>query len=62
MFSISMVEAEMKVSVEQLSSLELREIKSFNLSCKAVVAKGFQNLEVVDGILAEECLELFKQL
>ena len=49
-------------SIEQLSNLELKQIKSFNLSCKTVVAKGFQNIEIVDGILAEECLELFKQL
>ncbi len=50
------------VSIEQLSNLESKQIKSFNLSCKTVVAKGFQNIEIVDGILAEECLELFKQL
>ena len=49
-------------SIEQLSNLKLKQIKSFNLSCKTVVAKGFQNIEIVDGILAEECLELFKQL
>lgn len=42
--------------------LELKQIKSFNLSCKAVFVKGFQNLEIVDSILSEECLELFKQL
>ena len=49
-------------SVEQLSSLELEQIKSFNLPCKTVVAKGFQDVGVVGGILAEECLELFKKL
>ena len=49
-------------SIEQLSNLGLKQIKSFNLSCKAVVVKGFQNIEIVDGILAKECLELFKQL
>ena len=36
--------------------------KQIDLSCKTVADKGFQNLEVVDGILADECLELFKQL
>ena len=46
-------------SIEQLSNLEIKQI---NLSCKTVVDKGFQNIEIVDGILAEECLELFKQI
>ena len=49
-------------SVEQLSSLGLEQIKSFNLPCKTVIAKGFQDVGVVSGILAEECLELFKKL
>lgn len=49
-------------STEQLSNLGLKQIKSFDLSCKAVVEKGFQNIEVVEGVLAEECLELFRQL
>ena len=49
-------------STEQLSNLGLKEIKSFNLECKTVVEKGFQNIEVVEGILAKECLELFRQL
>ena len=49
-------------STEQLSNLGLKQVKSFDLSCKTVVEKGFQNIEVVEGILAEECLELFRQL
>ena len=49
-------------STEQLSNLGLKQIKSFNLDCKTVVEKGFQNVEVIGGILAEECLELFRQL
>ena len=49
-------------STEQLSNLGRKQIKSFNLECKTVVEKGFQNIEVVGGVLAEECLELFKQL
>ena len=49
-------------SVEQLSSLGLEQVKSFNLPCKTVVAKSFQDVEVIGGILAEECLELFRQL
>lgn len=36
--------------------------KQIDLSCKAVAEKGFQNLEVVGGVLANECLELFRQL
>ena len=48
-------------SIEQISNLGLDQLKSFDLPCKTVVAKGFQNIEVVGGILAEECLELFKQ-
>ena len=31
-----------------------------DLSCKTVAEKGFQNLKVVGGVLAEECLALFK--
>ena len=36
--------------------------KQIDLSCQTVAEKGFQTLEVVGGILADECLELFKQL
>jgi tRNA(adenine34) deaminase len=43
-------------SIKQLIDLEIQQI---DLSCQAVAEKGFQNLEVLGGILADECLELF---
>ena len=46
-------------SIAQLIDLGNQQI---NLSCKAVADKGFQNLEVIGGVLADECLELFRQL
>lgn len=46
-------------SIAQLIDLGNQQI---NLSCKAVADKGFQNLEVIGGVLANECLELFRQL
>ena len=46
-------------STEQLIDLGSQQI---NLPCKTVAEKGFQNMEVVGGILAEECLELFRNL
>lgn len=46
-------------STEQLISLGTKQI---DISCKTVAEKGFQNIEVVGGVLAEECLELFKNL
>ncbi len=45
-------------STQQLIDLEIKQI---DLSCQAVAEKGFQNLEVIGGVLADECLELFKQ-
>jgi tRNA(adenine34) deaminase len=33
-----------------------------DISCRTVAEKSFQNIEVVGGILADECLELFKNL
>ena len=37
-------------------------IKQIDLECKTVVDRSWQNIEVVSGVLAEECLELFRQL
>ena len=44
-------------STEQLIDIGTKQI---DLSCKTIVDRGFQNIEVIGGILAEECLELFK--
>ena len=44
-------------STEQLIAIGTQQI---DLSCQALVDRGFQNIEVIGGILAEECLELFK--
>lgn len=46
-------------SIEQLINLGIKQI---DISCTTVSEKGFQNLEVIGGVLADECLELFKQL
>ena len=46
-------------SIEQLIDLGTKQI---DISCKTVAEKSFQNIEVVGGILADECLELFRQL
>ncbi|VEP13897.1 CMP/dCMP deaminase zinc-binding protein [Hyella patelloides LEGE 07179] len=46
-------------STEQLINLGTKQI---DLACKTVAEKGFQNIEVIGGVLADECLELFKQL
>ncbi|MGQ4646423.1 deaminase [Lyngbya aestuarii] len=44
------------------STKELMELGSeqIDLTCEDVIAKGFQRIKVTKGILAEECLELFK--
>ncbi|MGV2827055.1 nucleoside deaminase [Myxosarcina sp. GI1(2024)] len=34
--------------------------KQIDLTCEEVIARGFQNVKVTKGILAHECLELFK--
>jgi tRNA(adenine34) deaminase len=47
------------VSNEKLISIGTEQI---NLSCQSVVDKGFQSVEVIGGILEEECLELFKKI
>lgn len=46
-------------SIQQLIDLGNPQI---DLSCESVIEKGFNNIEVIGGILADECLELFKQL
>ena len=46
-------------STKQLIDLGAEQI---DLSCQTIAEKGFQSLEVVGGILEEECLELFKKL
>ena len=46
-------------SVPQLMDLDQEQI---DLSCQAVADKGFQPLEILGGVLADECLELFRQL
>lgn len=46
-------------SIQQLMELGNKQI---DLSCQSVTEKGFSNIEVIGEILADECLELFKQL
>ena len=46
-------------STKQLIDLGSQQI---DLPCRTVAEKGFQNMEVVGGVLAEECLELFRNL
>ena len=46
-------------STEQLIELGTKQI---DISCQTIAKKGFQDLEVVGGILADQCLELFRQL
>ena len=46
-------------SIQQLIKLGNKQI---DLSCQSVTEKGFSNIEVIGGILADECLALFKQL
>ena len=44
-------------STQQLIQLGSPQI---DLSCEAVVKKGFQDIKITQGILAEDCLALFK--
>ena len=44
-------------SVEQLLNIGSEQI---DISCQTIVDKGFQKVNIVSGILAEECLALFK--
>ena len=45
-------------SIAQLIDLGNKQI---DISCQTVAEKGFQALEVISGILADECLELFDE-
>ena len=45
-------------STEQLIDLGTKQI---DISCKTVADKSFQQIEIIGGVLADECLELFKQ-
>jgi tRNA(adenine34) deaminase len=47
------------VSSQQVSKLGFEQI---NLSCEFVIERGFQKIKITKGILAQECLDLFKQL
>ncbi|WP_413164524.1 nucleoside deaminase [Capilliphycus salinus ALCB114379] len=44
-------------STQQLIKLGSPQI---DLSCEAIVQKGFQDIKITQGILAEDCLALFK--
>lgn len=46
-------------SIKQLIDLDTKQI---DISCATIAEKSFQNMEVIGGILADECLELFKNL
>ena len=46
-------------STEQLIDLGTKQI---DIPCKTVGEKSFQNIDVVGGILADECLELFRNI
>ena len=46
-------------STKQLIDLGTKQI---DISCQTVGDKSFQNIEVIGGILADECLELFRKL
>lgn len=46
-------------STSQLMELGQEQIE---LNCQAVADRGFQPLKVLGGVLADECLELFRQL
>lgn len=46
-------------STKQLIDLGTKQI---DISCKTITEHGFQNVEVVGSVLAEECLKLFKNL
>ncbi len=46
-------------SIQQLLDLGSKQI---DISCQTIADRGFQDLEVISGILADECLALFEQL
>ena len=37
-------------------------IEQFDISCETIIEKSFRKIEIIGGVLADECLELFKQL
>jgi tRNA(Arg) A34 adenosine deaminase TadA len=44
-------------SVEQLLNIGSQQI---DISCQTIVDKGFHEIKIVSGVLAEECLALFQ--
>ncbi|MEL6788808.1 MAG: nucleoside deaminase, partial [Cyanobacteria bacterium J06607_15] len=46
-------------STQQLIELGTKQIE---IDCQTVANNSFQKIEVIGGILAAECLQLFKQL
>ena len=46
-------------SIQQVMDIGNKQI---DLSCQSVIEKGFNKVEVIGGILADECLKLFEQL
>ena len=46
-------------SIQQLIDLGHKQI---DISCQSVTEKGFNQVEIIGGILADKCLELFKQV
>jgi tRNA(adenine34) deaminase len=46
-------------STAQLIELGTEQI---DISCQTVAEKSFQKMEVIGGVLADECLELFKKV
>lgn len=45
-------------SIEELTRIGIEQI---DLSCDAVIARGFQKIKVTKGILSQECIALFKK-
>ena len=46
-------------STKQLIDLGTKQI---DISCKSVAKQSFHQIEVIGGVLADECLELFRKL
>lgn len=44
-------------SIQDLIALNQSQV---DISCEAVIAKGFRKIKVVKGVLKEKCIELFK--
>lgn len=47
------------ISSQGVAQLGFEQI---DLSCEYVIEQGFQKIKITKGILAQECLDLFKQL